>query len=336
MATRKPRTNNAIKAQARAHQKANPGTTYTAAREAVVRASTSTGEKYRALDRIVGQPAAKESLHATFMMEEVRTERARREHATRWADADPRMVPPFAAPRSFPKVHIFGPSGTGRTTSAHVIYDTMVLPAASDDRHAPLVTVGASQLIGRSIGEAQSRIQPLVERAEGGMLLIEDGDFLLGQDDHFRTEAITVLSEEIRLLSHNLAVCIISYTRSVNTEIGARFLRGFPSKVPLVSLDAPGAFELAIRFARARKMVLEDTAAELIAHRVEEYGLDRDNGFPLIDVVGNARFVNSVVEGAEANLMMRLASRNMLDITDDELRTLTAEDVTLALEDARR
>jgi len=337
MAIRKPRTNNAIKAQARAHQKANPGTTYTAAREAVLRADTPATGRYPALDSIVGQPAAKKTLRALFDAHQVRTERARREHVARWANSEPHVRPPFIAPRATPKVHIFGPSGSGKTKVSYAIYDELILPASKGKTRPPrLVQVSARQLVGRYHGDAQSRIQPLVESAEGGMLVIEDGDFLIGHDAVSRDEALTVLSEEIRLIEHDLAVCFISYAASAKSEEGARFLRALTVKVPMGSVNGDTAAELSARFARDNGVSLTDAALDLITRRVEEFEVHDAGGYPSIDVAGNARFVRSVVELAEHNLAQRMSSRNLKDVTDAELTTVTDEDVRAALEIATK
>lgn len=369
MAARKPRTNNAIKAQARAYQKENPGTAYTAARAAVVQHSPAAREPASpfedSLKSLVGQPDAKMKLRQMFAMEQVRAERKRREHETRWANHKPSLPPHMY--QMLPKVRIVGPPGSGKSTVTHLIHDEMTrvsyayaddvrryherlreerekdwrgeeppsrVPAAAatraeSPRAIPSTVVPAAQLLGRYIGEAQQLIQPVVERAERGLLVIEDIDFLTGMDEPFRREALTVLADEIRLLSHNLAVCVTGYNATVKSTAAKDLMGLFPVTVELRSITADDARELATLFAIE---TVEPRALDAIADHVRELE-ERSVGVTpsLIDALGNARFIRSVVEYASVQMTRRLSSRDLSTVTDEELNTLTVEDVAAAL-----
>ena len=367
MSTSKPRTNNAIKAQARAYQTAHPGTSYTAAREAVlhhastVAASTSPFED-SLLGYLVGQPDAKVKLRQVFAMEEVQAERKRRAKAASWLD--PKSPPPPHTYQVFPKVHIVGPPGSGKSTVVSAVHDEMrrVAYANADavrQYHAslrdarakerggeghfvpttvtrgterpvaiPTTTVSAVQFLGGSRGEGtQQLVQPVVERAEGGLLVIEDISVLVSDDDN--RDALTVLANEIRLLSHALAVCLVGYDDTMQCRAAKDLMGMFPITVKLGSVTADDARTLAEKFAGE---TLEPRALDAIADHVRELEKRSANEVrPLIDVLGNARFIRSVVEHASGQAAARLSSRDLRTVTDEELNTLTVEDVTAAL-----
>lgn len=364
MATRKPRTNNAVKAQARAHQRENPGMAYTAARAAVLQHPPATATPASpfedSLKSLVGQPDAKMKLRQMFAMEQVRAERKRREHKAMGAERKT-PFPPYEH-QMLPKVRVVGPPGSGKSTVTYLIHDEMTrvsyayaedvrryhervreerdkespsrMPAATASRadtprSIPSTVVPAAQLLGRHIGEAQQLIQPVVERAERGLLVIEDIDFLTGMDDPFRREALTVLADEIRLLSHNLAVCVTGYNPTVKSAAAKDFMGLFPVTVELCSITAEDARELATRFASE---TIEPRALDAIAEHVRELEKRSAGVTPsLIDVLGNARFIRSVVEYASVQMTRRLSSRDLSTVTDEELNTLTVEDVVIAL-----
>lgn len=380
MATRKPRTNNAVKAQARAHQKANPGTTYTAARAAVLRhdGGASSAHPFEAsLKSLVGQNDAKVKLRQMVAMEEVRAERDRRAHEAKWA-AQSTPPPPYDR-RVLPKVRIEGPPGSGKSTVANLVHDEMVRVsrASAEDvrkhfeklreeraeeyrqsfekrreererrgeeppewfedkpvhveptRAIPTTTVEASRLTGRYIGEAQRLIQPVVERAEWGLLVIENIHDLTAYNDSFRRESLSVLTSELRLVAHTTAVCATGCRMPVKNPAAKEFEGLFPVTVELGSITPNDARELAVRFAREMIEPLALDAIEEHVHEMEK--LSEGETRPLIDVLGNARFIRSVVEQASNNNVARLSLRDLSTVTDEELTTLTVEDVSAAL-----
>lgn len=299
-------------------------------------------------------------LRQMFAMEQVRAERKRREHKAMGAERKT-PFPPYEH-QMLPKVRVVGPPGSGKSTVTYLIHDEMTrvsyayaedvrryhervreerdkespsrMPAATASRadtprSIPSTVVPAAQLLGRHIGEAQQLIQPVVERAERGLLVIEDIDFLTGMDDPFRREALTVLADEIRLLSHNLAVCVTGYNPTVKSAAAKDFMGLFPVTVELCSITAEDARELATRFASE---TIEPRALDAIAEHVRELEKRSAGVTPsLIDVLGNARFIRSVVEYASVQMTRRLSSRDLSTVTDEELNTLTVEDVVIAL-----
>lgn len=332
MATRKPRTNNAIKAQAREHQKTHPGTTYTAARESVTaQGQGSVRQLPSPLDRLVGQPEAKRAVRNVFRMEALLTERALRAHKARGGDTiHEGRTPPPPVRKYFPKVHISGPSGTGKTTLACMIYDETVTPAPGRG----LTQVDAQRLLGRHLGEAQSIIQPLVESAEGGMLLIDNIDAITGHDDALRTEALTVLAEEIRLVEHNLAVGVVGSPHTAASPAAQVFLGMFPTMVTFTSITPDDARVFVDRFTQHLRLKIEPSAVDEVARYVERLrGQRTRHGVPAMDALGNARFIRNTVARANENLAARLDAETLGQLTDDALVTLTREDVIAAMDE---
>lgn len=350
MTPRTTRVNNAVKAQARDYQKSHPGTTYTAAREAVLRQespSVGVSPLEESLDRLVGQHGAKAKLRQMFAMEEVRAERDRRSDAAKWKDRTD--APPPRVRQVFPKVCVAGPPGAGSSTVVNIIHDEIsrirwdsaqdvhrhyekvreergeVVGGTPDiPRAVPVTTVSVSQIIGRHNG-----VQSVVERAEGGMLVIENIQDLTIRDDSLHRETLASLTHEIRLVAHNLAVCAIGYLAPIKSVEARDFAGLFPVTVELDSITPNDARELAQRFAPEK---VEPRALDAIAEHLSELAR-RSEGerYPLINTLGNARFIRSVMERASTNLMARLASLDLSALSDEELNTLTVEDVSEAL-----
>ena len=386
MATRKQRTNNSVKAQARAHQKANPGTTYTAARASVMRHNDDASPVHpfaASLKSLVGQHDAKVKLRQMVAMEEVRAERDRRAREAMQVRSNTPISP--CERRVFPKVRVEGPPGSGKSTVANIIHDEMVrvsrasaekvrkhveklreerteeyrqsfeklreerarrgevppewvepkpVPTAEPPRVIRTTTVAASQLIGKYIGEAQQLVQSVVESAEWGLLIIENTHDLMAQDDVFRRESLTALTSEIRLIDHTLAVCATGYPAPMKSAAAREFAGLFPVTVELGSITPSDARELAVRFASE---TIEPRALDAIEKHIEDLAARGENErHPVIDRLGNARFIRSVVERASNNNMARLSLRDLSTVTDEELTTLTVEDVTAALKACTR
>lgn len=318
MATR-PRVNNSIKAQARAYQKSHPGTTYTSSRTAIVERRAALEEKFASVDRFIGNPAAKEQLKNMFRREVLRVERVQRLHAARWVDTDELHTPPLVIPSAYPKVQVYGPAGSGKSTVARFIYDEMVTPSW---KGRGLTEVDAHELIGTHIGDAPRKIQKLVESAEGGMLIIDSIDALTAHQDPFRDEALAALSEEIRLVAHNLSVIVTGYAAPRVAGVRAtEFLSMFNVEINLASTGADEAVEFAGKFARQAHLVLGDGVGDA----VREWAAT----VPDIHVRGNARLVRSLIEYAETHMLSRMP-HDMSAITDDDLVTITVEDIRAA------
>ena len=88
-----------------------------------------------------------------------------------------------------------------------------------------------------------------------------------------------------------------------------------------------------------RKSLLGEGVEEEIKSRVRDVLLTRDhNERALLDVAGNGRFVRNVIEGAEEERELRIMDETaergitMGDLSNDELLTITREDVVLTLD----
>lgn len=73
---------------------------------------------------------------------------------------------------------------------------------------------------------------------------------------------------------------------------------------------------------------------EVLRERCEQLASQTRNGRRRIDLVGNGRFIRNVLESAEAERDYRFTREDadVAQMTDEELMTISADDIAAALE----
>jgi type VII secretion ATPase EccA len=227
-----------------------------------------------------------------------------------------------------------GPPGTGKTTIARVvakIYCGLGLLKKETVRE-----VHRADLIGQHIGETEAKTNAIIDSALDGVLFLDEAYALVstGAKNDFGLVAIDTLLARMENDRDRLVVIVAGYRKDLdhfldtNEGLRSRFTRS----IDFPSYSAKELVEIAVRMAEKRDSFFEPAALSdmegLFGHLAES-SMPDTAGVPRrsLDIAGNGRFVRNIVERSEEEREYRLDHSDAEDFTDDELMTITADDV---------
>jgi len=212
-----------------------------------------------------------------------------------------------------------GNPGTGKTTVARLVAQVYRTLGVVEKGH--LVETHRSHLVAGFVGQTATRTRECVERALGGVLLIDEAYALAqGGDEAFGQEAVATLVKLMEDHRHALVVIVAGYPEEMHELIESN--PGLRSRFPkTITFPDYTDEELLAIFCR-----MCADAAYRCAPGADEAALDffrtqpRDKGF------GNARLARNLFEASVARHASRVVA--IARPTDDDLTVLTADDVT--------
>jgi type VII secretion ATPase EccA len=228
-----------------------------------------------------------------------------------------------------------GPPGTGKTTIARVV--AKIYCGLGILKKETVREVHRADLIGQHIGETEAKTNGIIDSALDGVLFLDEAYALVstGAKNDFGLVAIDTLLARMENDRERLVVIVAGYRKDLdafldtNEGLRSRFTRNidFPSYSPHELV------EIAMRMAEKRDSIFEPAAlshmeslfGQLAAVTTPDAnGVERRN----LDIAGNGRFVRNLVERSEEEREFRLDHSDTEVFTDDELMTITDEDIT--------
>ncbi|NTW25220.1 MAG: AAA family ATPase, partial [Lentimicrobium sp.] len=222
-----------------------------------------------------------------------------------------------------------GPPGTGKTTIARLM--GRVFKALGILKKGHVVEVDRSALVGEFVGQTAIKTNKVIDSALDGILFIDEAYSLVPSDarSDFGEEAINTLVKRMEDHKHNLIVIVAGYEkemkRFINSNPGMkhRFSRYFyfrdysPEELTLI-------FDV---ICSEKRFTLNPDAVSKVKRYFGFLYESKDKQF------GNARMAHNLFEEVVRYQSARLGVRDIDNLSDEELLTITADDVTNAVKD---
>lgn len=236
-----------------------------------------------------------------------------------------------------------GPPGVGKTSIARLVGKRLaasgILPSET------FVEVSRSELVDDRIGGTEKKVAAvlgrIVDDGVGGVLFIDEAYKLTdsGSTNDFGPIAVAEIMRAMLDYADILMVIIAGYADKIDEFLDSNEgLRGrFGREIVLPSYDVEQLVEITLRVAAKADSRIDDIAAvRTVYEQMQGVTVSDANGVvrAALDVAGNARFVNNLIEQAENEREYRLSQAGVFD-GDDEidgsvLETITAQDISAA------
>ncbi len=215
---------------------------------------------------------------------------------------------------------LYGNPGTGKTTVARII--GKVLYALKIRENDGFMEVDRSKMVSQYIGETAIKVQETLQKVKGGTLFIDEAYNLYKKDDNkdFGQEAIDTLLKDMEDHRSDYSVILAGYHMQMKEMLdhaNPGFRSRFTYYIHIPDYSDKDLLEIATNVAKSHHYKIEEKGYDALLKRISKERID--------ETFGNARFIRTVIDEAEANLANRLAK--MKNFTQEDLVTLRAEDI---------
>lgn len=212
-----------------------------------------------------------------------------------------------------------GNPGTAKTTVARLFAE--ILKNNNILSRGELIEVGRAQLVGQYVGSTAPKIKDIFKKAKGSVLFIDEAYSLVeDRKGLYGSEAINTIVQEMENCRDDTIVILAGYhdemQKLLDWNPGMRSRIAF--HVPFDDYSKEELLGISKIFINDASLTLEKSAEEKLLGIFQRAAEDKN--------FGNGRFARNLVERAKLNLANRLSSRDLRFVSDEEIRTLKAED----------
>jgi len=255
------------------------------------------------LDDLVGLDSVKREVHLVSNL--LRVQQIRRDRGLPVLDQSRHLI-------------FTGNPGTGKTTVARLLAQIYRTLGVVERGH--LVETDRAGLVAGFVGQTAGRVVAAFDRAEGGVLLIDEAYSLArGGEEDFGREAIDTVVKLVEDRRDRLVVILAGYPDEMDELVAANpgMRSRFPKSIHFPDYGDDELLAIVESIGAKGRYALDEGGRAAVRRWLAAQ--PRDRGF------GNGRLARNLFEAAVANQATRLVALD--HPTDDQLTTLTAADV---------
>lgn len=219
-----------------------------------------------------------------------------------------------------------GNPGTGKTTVARLLAQIYRTLDVVEKGH--LVETDRSGLVAGFVGQTATKVVEVFDRADQGVLVIDEAYSLTrGGERDFGREAIDTIVKLVEDRRDRLVVILAGYPNEMADLVEANpgMHSRFPRTISFADYDDAELLRIFESIAERQEYHLDDSGRQAV---LAWFGAQsRGHGF------GNGRAARNLFEASVARHAIRMV--DMEDHTDEELVTLTADDIGAAVPEQR-
>ncbi|MBQ9649071.1 MAG: AAA family ATPase [Prevotella sp.] len=219
-----------------------------------------------------------------------------------------------------------GNPGTGKTTIARKLGEILASVGYLDSGH--VVEVDRAKMVSPYQGETPKVVDRLCDKAMGGILFVDEAYTLAplnvsGERDNQGAQALEKLMKRMEDDRGKFVVIAAGYRMEMENlfRINPGFRSRFNYFLDIKDYTPDQLFGIMLVFAKDKKYIFSKEGEELARKMITEMYNSRDKDF------ANGRTMRSLFDQICKKQAQRLQAANIANMTNEELMTITAEDI---------